>query len=99
VTAGSDIRASTTTFRVEPPKREIDEPSLNRPLLTELAKQTGGRVFEIADISQLDAAIPTREVTRTLETRDELWDAPLFYMTIVVGLTIEWILRKKYRMI
>ena len=32
-TAGSDIRASTTTFRVEPPKREIDEPSLNRPLL------------------------------------------------------------------
>jgi hypothetical protein len=99
VTAGSDIRASTTTFRVEPPKREIDEPSLNRPLLTELAKLTGGRVFEIADISQLDAAIPTREVTRTLETRDELWDAPLFYMTIVIGLTLEWLLRKKYRMI
>ena len=48
-TAGSDIRASTTTFRVEPPKREIDEPSLNRPLLTELARLTGGRVFEIAD--------------------------------------------------
>ena len=49
-TAGSDIRASTTTFRVEPPKREIDEPSLNRPLLTELARLTGGRVFEIADL-------------------------------------------------
>ena len=99
VTAGSDIRASTTTFRVEPPKREIDEPSLNRPLLTELARLTGGRVFEIADISELDAAIPMREVTRTLETRDELWDAPLFYMTIVIGLTLEWLLRKKYRMI
>jgi hypothetical protein len=99
VTAGSDIRASTTTFRVEPPKREIDEPSLNRPMLTELAKRTGGRVFEIADISQLDAAIPMREVTRTLETRDELWDAPLFYMTIVICLTLEWLLRKKYRMI
>jgi hypothetical protein len=99
VTAGSDIRASTTTFRVEPPKREVDEPSLNRPLLTELARLTGGRVFEIADISQLDAAIPMREVTRTLETRDELWDAPLLYMTIVICLTLEWLLRKKYRMI
>ena len=44
-------------------------------------------MFEIADISQLDAAIPMREVTRTLETRDELWDAPLFYMTIVICLT------------
>ena len=49
-TAGSDIRASTTTFRVEPPKREIDEPSLNRPLLAELARLTHGRVFEVADV-------------------------------------------------
>ncbi len=98
-TAGSDIRASTTTFRVEPPKREIDEPSLNRPLLTEMARLTNGRVFEIADLGELDAAIPMREVTRTLETRDELWDAPLFYMTIVICLTLEWLLRKKYRMV
>ncbi len=98
-TAGSDIRASTTTFRVEPPKREIDEPSLNRPLLAELARLTHGQVFEVADVRDLDAAIPMREVTRTLETRDELWDAPLFYVTIVTCLTIEWVLRKKYRMV
>src|SRR5262249_18370263 len=69
---GSEIRASTTTFPVEPPKREVDEPSLNRPLLTELARLTGGRVFEIANLDQLDAAIPTREVTRTLEIRRAL---------------------------
>ena len=36
-----------------------------------------------------------REVTRTIETRDELWDAPLFYSTIVLCLTLEWLLRKK----
>ena len=41
---GSGVRVSTTTFRVEPPKREIDEPSLNRPLLTELARLTNGQV-------------------------------------------------------
>ena len=40
-----------------------------------------------------------REVTRTLETRDELWDAPLLYATIVLGLTAEWILRKMFRMV
>jgi hypothetical protein len=40
-----------------------------------------------------------REVTRTLETRDELWDAPLFYVTILTCLTVEWVLRKKYRMV
>ena len=44
---GSGVRVSTTTFRVEPPRREVDEPSLNRPLLTDLARVTGGRVFEL----------------------------------------------------
>ncbi len=93
------MRASTTTFRVEPPRREIDEPSLNRPLLADLARLTGGRVFDLKDVGKLDDAIPMREVTRTIETRDELWDAPLLYMTIVLSLTAEWVLRKMYRMV
>ena len=96
---GSGIRVSTTTFRVEPPRREVDEPSLNRPLLADLARPTGGRVFELSQASQLDGAIPMREVVRTIETRDELWDAPLLFSTIVLGLTAEWILRKIFRLI
>ena len=55
---GSGVRVSTTTFRVEPPRREIDEPALNRPLLTELARLTGGRVFELADVRRLDDVHP-----------------------------------------
>jgi hypothetical protein len=96
---GSGVRVSTTTFRVEPPRREIDEPSLNRPLLTELARLTGGQVFDLADVRRLDDAISMREVTRTLETRDELWDAPVLFATIVLSLTVEWVLRKVYRMV
>ncbi len=38
-------------------------------------------------------------MTRTLETRDELWDAPLLYGIIVLSLTAEWVLRKVYRMV
>jgi hypothetical protein len=96
---GSGVRISTTTFRVEPPKREIDEPALNRPLLAELARKTGGRVFDLAEVRGLDDAITMREVTRTLESRDELWDAPLFYVTIILSLTLEWVLRKLNRMV
>jgi hypothetical protein len=95
----SGVRPSTTNFRVEPPRREIDEPALNRPLLADLARVTGGRAFDLKDVGQIDAAIPMREVTRTLETRDELWDAPLLYGTIILGLTLEWVLRKIYRMV
>ena len=96
---GSGIRVSTTTFRVEPPRREVDEPSLNRPLLADLARVTGGRVFDLSQLDQLDQAISTREVTRTIETRDELWDAPLLFSAIVLALTAEWILRKVFRLI
>jgi hypothetical protein len=96
---GSGVRASTTTFRVEPPRREVDEPSLNRPLLAALARLTGGRIFDLGDAGKLDEAIRMREVTRTLETRDELWDAPILYAAIVVGLTVEWVLRKLNRLI
>ncbi|MDR3617743.1 MAG: VWA domain-containing protein [Paludisphaera borealis] len=94
-----DVKVSTTTFRVEPPRREIDEPALNRTLLADLARMSGGRVFELSDVGQLDEAIPMREVTRTLETRDELWDAPLLYATIILALTVEWVLRKLFRMV
>ena len=99
VDAGATTRVSSTTFRVEPPRREVDEPSLNRPLLADLARMTGGRTFTIPEVNQLDAAIPIREVTRTLENRDELWDAPLLSAIIVLGLTAEWILRKLFRMV
>ncbi|AGA28205.1 vWA domain-containing protein [Singulisphaera acidiphila] len=96
---GSSVRVSTTTFRVEPPRREIDEPSLNRPLLADLARLTKGKVFDLPTISKLDDAIAMREVTRTLEDREELWDAPLLYATIILGLTSEWVLRKVFRMV
>ena len=99
VDAGAAVRVSTTTFRVEPPRREIDEPSLNRPLLTDLARVTKGKVFDLPNVDQLDGSIAMREVTRTLEDREELWDAPLIYATIILGLTAEWILRKVFRMV
>jgi hypothetical protein len=99
VETGSGVRVSTTTFRVEPPRREVDEPSLNRPLLAELARLTNGRVLDLAEVGKLDEYLSMREVTRTLETRDELWDAPLIFAILVISLTVEWVLRKIYRMV
>ena len=97
--AGSAVRVSTTTFRVEPPRREIDEPSLNRPLLADLARLTNGQVFDLPSLNRLDDAIAMREVTRSLEDRAELWDAPLLYAAIILGLTAEWVARKMFRMV
>ena len=77
-------------------RRAVAQPSVARGACP---ADTAGASSRSPTFGELDAAIPMREVTRTLETRDELWDAPLFYVTIVTCLTIEWILRKKYRMV
>jgi hypothetical protein len=99
VDAGASTRVSTTNFRIEPPRRELDEPSLNRALLADLARLTGGRVLDVSEVRKLDESIAMREVTRTIEQRDELWDAPVFYAIIILGLTAEWISRKIFRMV
>ncbi|MEW4570083.1 VWA domain-containing protein [Tautonia sp. JC769] len=99
VDPGSGVRVSTTTFRVDPPRREVDEPSLNRPLLDDLARLTGGRVLDLTDVDRLDELVAMREVTRTMETRQELWNAPLLAALLMIALTGEWILRKLVRMI
>jgi hypothetical protein len=40
-----------------------------------------------------------RRVARILEDRQEIWNAPLIFITILLALFAEWILRKRYRMV
>ena len=79
-----------------PSKARTGVPGLDDILAGGLTK---GRVFDFVTVDKLDDAIAMREVTQTLEDREELWDAPLLYATIVLGLTAEWVLRKVFRMI
>jgi hypothetical protein len=91
-------RAATLNFRVEPPRQELDEPGLERALLDALARETNGAVFSLASSNELPPAIKIRQVTRTLELRNEIWDAPLLFGGVMLLLTLEWVLRKIYRM-
>jgi hypothetical protein len=91
-------RAATLNFRVEPPRQELDQPSLDRGLLDALARESKGAAFSLADARDLPGAIKIRQVTRTLELRNEIWDAPLLFGGVMLLLTIEWVLRKIYRM-
>lgn len=91
-------RPATLNFRVEPPRQEVDNPTLNRVLLDDLARLTDGKTLAIEDAEALPTAIRIREVERIREFRDEIWDAPLFFGGLVLLLTTEWVLRKMYRM-
>jgi hypothetical protein len=104
VAAGTEVdpeggpRAATLEFRVEPPRRELDRPTLNRALLDGMARASGGKVFTLAEANDLPTEFRIKHVERVLEYRQELWDAPILFGSVMLLLTLEWLLRKRYRM-
>jgi len=102
VSAGGEgntgVRPVTMNFRVEPRSQELDRPTLDRALLDDMARSTGGRVMTLANYRQIPDAFKIKRVERVLEYRDELWDAPLLFGLLVVAITAEWVLRKRARM-
>lgn len=96
--AEASPKAAVMQFRVDPPRREMNDPTLNRALLDRMARASGGQTFTLAECDQVPAAFSVREVERVLEMRDEVWDAPLLFGGLFLLLCVEWILRKRYRM-
>jgi hypothetical protein len=94
----ASVRPATHPFRVEPPRQETDKPGTNRPLLEDVAKAAGGRVFTPVEANEIPSAFTIKEVERLIQYREELWDAPLWMFIIITLLTLEWVLRKTYRL-
>lgn len=92
------VRPATLTLRVEPASNELDRPKLDRALLDDVARASGGSLVELADYEEVPDAFKVRQVGRQLEYRDELWDAPIVFGSLMVLLTLEWVLRKRARM-
>jgi len=78
---------------------------LNEKLLSEIATQSGGQYFRLEQLDKLPAALPTLVTRAEFNSPPKpLWDANkylrwLFYGLPVVLLTIEWILRKWYKLL
>ncbi|MEM7385789.1 MAG: hypothetical protein AAF514_12665 [Verrucomicrobiota bacterium] len=88
------------SYSVSLPIKEVQETWLDKPQLVELAKLSGGRYFAINEIKELLAALPNR--VRRLETQSPpmaLWDNRFFLILIALLLTVEWILRKRFKLL
>jgi hypothetical protein len=100
--AGGEDESSRATakFSVFIPDREDDEPILDVAALKELAQESSnGQFFPIDQVHKLNEAVQKSE-NQLRETReDDLWDAPLAYLIFALLITVEWVVRKAFRLL
>ena len=95
---GKPVRV-TKQITVQMPQGEFADPRLARPLLVDVAERSGGRYFEMSDADQIADAIPDRRETLTVREKPRnLWDTSHLLILLVALLTLEWALRKRYRL-
>jgi hypothetical protein len=93
------IKAATLQFPVELPNLEFDRPTVDMSTLQGMAKASGGAVFDFSQADEVPGAFKVHKVAQVLEERQEIWHAPIIWMTVLGALFIEWIMRKKYQMV
>ena len=80
---------------VHPQLAELESPQLNEDLLKQLASQTGGAYFSIADAELMLENIADVQNSIFVDAERELWAHPLVLLTVVGLLGTEWFLRKR----
>jgi hypothetical protein len=97
--ARAAAKPATLQFPVELPNVEYERPTQDPSTLRQVAAASGGAVFDLADATRAADAFRVGKVARTLEDRQEVWNAPLVFGCVLLAIFMEWVLRKKYRMV
>ena len=78
-----------------PQLAELENPQLNEDLLKQLAGQTGGAYFTMADAEVVPENIANVQNPIFVDAERDLWAHPLVLITVVGLLGTEWFLRKR----
>jgi uncharacterized membrane protein len=91
-----ELGRDVLTFKREDGIAENFHTEQNRPLLEQLASQTGGRYWEASELKDLPRDISYSEAGISVRTTNELWNMPIIIL-LLLGLPIaEWLLRRKW---
>jgi uncharacterized membrane protein len=91
-----ELGRDVLTFQREDGAAENFHTEQNRPLLEQLASQTGGRYWKTSELKDLPRDISYSEAGISVRSTKELWSMPTVFM-LLLGLPItEWLLRRKW---
>jgi hypothetical protein len=91
-----EMGRDVVTFEREDGVAENFHTEQNRPLLEQLASQTGGRYWKPSDLKNLPQDISYSEAGISVHNTKELWDMPIVFIFLVGLPAAEWLLRRKW---
>jgi hypothetical protein len=104
-----DEKPATASFTVRLPDLEFSDPRLDEGLLSEIAQATNGALVELrpnpahpdaVTVANLPDKIPDRTETLTVAGQPvALWDNRAVLIAAVTLLSLEWLFRKRCRMV
>lgn len=92
----SDPPSATAFFEVGNVEDEFFGTETDRALLSRIASETDGRLFESDEARALVADLSFSETGATVVERRDLWNMPALFFALVVFLTAEWSLRRAW---
>jgi hypothetical protein len=98
---GTDSKVKTVTqqISVELPSAEYDKPTLDRGRLEAVAAATGGEVFNLTELDRVASSFHVGKIEKLQEDRSEVWNAPILFGFILIAITAEWLIRKRYQLV
>jgi uncharacterized membrane protein len=89
-----------TSFSVTLPTVETNEVALNKALLVDVANASGGAYFDIDEISKIPAKVPERIRENDIQKPPRmLWDTNRVLILLVLLLSLEWGMRKAFKLL
>jgi len=96
---GENLVSATTTAVRYDEGQEIFNVRQNRPLLERISQVTGGQYWNPEQWDEIPEAISYSTAGITEQQISYLWDAPFFFLLLILLKTAEWLLRRHWRTI
>jgi uncharacterized membrane protein len=94
---GSELVGSTSAaLLVGGVDLEMTDPRLNEQVLERIAAATGGKLFAASDVGGLVTALEANSSTAALTVRVDLWHNGWSFAALLVLLSTEWLLRRRW---
>ena len=91
-----ELGRDVLTFQREDGSAENFHTGQNRPLLEQLASQTGGRYWRPSELKDLPRDISYSEAGISVRSTKELWSMPIVFLLLLALPIAEWLLRRKW---